>query len=43
MLNWIGWNRIVFGIKTMYLCSLEYFEIELFISMKMDLVLNNLQ
>ena len=39
MLNWIGWNRTVLVIKTVYLCYTELFEIELFISIKMDLTL----
>ena len=30
MLNWIVWNRTVFGIETAYLCKTEMLEIELF-------------
>ena len=30
MLNWIAWNKIIFDIKTVYLCLTELFEIELF-------------
>ena len=30
LLNWIAWNRIIFGIETVYLCSTELFKIELF-------------
>ncbi len=43
MLNWIVWNGTVFGIETVYLHKTELFEIELFICIKMDLALNNLQ
>ena len=30
MLNWIIWNRTVFDIEMVYLCSTELFEIEQF-------------
>ena len=41
--NWIAWNRNVFDNSSVSLCYTELFEIELFIYIKMDLVLNNLQ
>ena len=42
-LNWIAWNRNVFGNLSVYLCLTEFFEIEVIISIKMYLALNNLQ
>ena len=39
MLNWIVWKRTVFDIEAVYLCWTELFEIELFLCIKMDLVL----
>ena len=42
-LNWIAWNRNVFVNYTVYLCWIELFEIQLFIYIKIDLTLNNLQ
>ena len=40
--NWIAWNRNVFGNWAVYSCKTELFEIELIISIKLDLALNNL-
>ena len=39
MLNWIVWNRTIFDPETVYLCLTELFEIEMFICIKIDLVL----
>ena len=35
--------ELVFDVETVYLCWTELFEIELFICIKIDLALNNLQ
>ena len=43
MLDWIVWNRTVFNIQTVYLHKSELSEIELFICIKMNIALNNLQ
>ena len=48
ILNWIvwirtAWKRNIFDNQTMYLCKTELLEIELFIYIKMNLALNNLQ
>ena len=47
MLNWSVWNRNVFTFncvnKKLYCCWTELFEIELFLCIKMNLALNNLQ
>ena len=34
MLNWIIWSRTVFDIETVYLCWIELFEVELFLTSK---------
>ena len=39
-LNWIAWNRNAFWL---FKCFVVLFELELFICLKMDLALNNLQ
>ena len=43
MLGWVAWRGNVFDSWTVYLPWAHLFEIELFICIKMDLVLNNLQ
>ena len=35
MLNWTDWNKTVFDIETVYLCSTELFEKELFFKLNL--------